>query len=97
MLANNAFPDMLLTNPSTDLVRQPQSKDDLAQGLRSIQAEVNGLAAAFDFSTAGGKTEHPGLRWFNALEWLQFADMHMWHHLRQKKRIDEALKFTMPL
>jgi hypothetical protein len=91
MFARNAFPDMPLTNPSTDAIRQPQSKDELAQGLRSIRAEVNGLATTFDFSTAGGKTEHPGLRWFSALEWLQFADMHMRHHLRQKKRIDATL------
>ncbi|HEV9036934.1 MAG TPA: hypothetical protein VGQ51_09945 [Puia sp.] len=40
---------------------------------------------------ATGKTRHPGLHYFNSLEWLQFAEMHMRHHFRQKKRIDACL------
>ncbi|SKC98121.1 DinB superfamily protein [Chitinophaga ginsengisegetis] len=88
MFANNAFPDMLLGNPSNDpYSRQPQSKDELLQGLLRLKQEVN----AIDLSTARGKTEHPGLLFFNSLEWLQFAEMHMRHHLRQKERIDEQL------
>jgi hypothetical protein len=91
MFANNAFPDMQLGNPSNNpYSRQPKSKDELLQGLTFIQQEVNALYTA-DFSTAGGKTEHPGLLFFNSLEWLQFAEMHMRHHMRQKERIDEQL------
>jgi hypothetical protein len=43
-------------------------------------------------SPFGGKTKHPGLGYFSAHEWLQFADMHFRHHLRQKKRIDDFLE-----
>jgi hypothetical protein len=39
-----------------------------------------------------GKTKHPGLGFFNANEWLQFAEMHLRHHLKQKERIEEFLK-----
>jgi hypothetical protein len=39
-----------------------------------------------------GKTKHPGLNYFTAKEWLQFAGMHLRHHLKQKKRIDDFLK-----
>lgn len=91
IFANNAFPDRLLENPSNDpYSRQPQSKEELLQGLLRIKHTVNALYAA-DLSTAGGKTEHPGFLFFSSLEWLQFADMHMRHHLRQKERIDEQL------
>jgi len=92
MFTNNTFPDMPLENPYNDLnLRQPESKKELLEGLTTIKAEVNRLYSAFDFSRSNGKTEHPGLRFFNALEWLQFAEMHMRHHLRQKGRIDEKL------
>ncbi|CAL1519470.1 DinB family protein [Chitinophaga sp. MM2321] len=92
MFEKNAFPDMLLANPSNDPnLRQPQSKDELSQGLSCIKEEVNKLYTTTDFSTSTGKTEHPGLRFFSALNWLQFAEMHMRHHFRQQKRIDEQL------
>ena len=91
LFRNNAFPDMLLTGPATDdTVPQPQSEEALQKQLVFLKDEVSRLSAA-DFSTATGKTEHPGLRFFSALEWLQFAEMHMRHHFRQKKRIDALL------
>jgi hypothetical protein len=36
-----------------------------------------------------GKTKHPGSNYFTAKEWLQFAEIHLRHHLKQKKRIDD--------
>lgn len=92
MFEKNAFPDMALENPNNDPdLRQPQSKDELLQGLIAIKQEVNQLAASAVFQHSTGKTQHPGLLFFNATEWLQFAEMHMRHHLRQKKRIDDIL------
>jgi hypothetical protein len=92
LFSNNAFPDILLNGPATNSnVRQPHSKDELMQNLVSIRDEVNTLYSTVDFSTSTGKTEHPGFRFFNALEWLRFAEMHMRHHFRQKKRIDDQL------
>lgn len=92
LFGNNEFPDMALENPSNDInLKQPQSNEELSQGLISIRNEMNKLFAEVDLSTANGKTDHPGFAFFNALEWLQFAEMHMRHHLRQKKRIDERL------
>jgi len=92
MFQNNDFPDMALENPFNDInLTPPQSKDELVQALTSIKAEVNSLFDNIDLSTALGKTEHPGFAFFDAFEWLQFAEMHMRHHLRQKKRIDEKL------
>jgi hypothetical protein len=52
---------------------------------------VNALYRSHDFTSSKGKTRHPGLLFFSALEWLRFTEMHMRHHFRQKKRIDHKL------
>jgi hypothetical protein len=92
MFENNEFPNMVLENPFNDInLKQPQSKEELLQALGSIKDEVNQLFKHIDLSSAKGKTEHPGFAFFDAFEWLQFGEMHMRHHLRQKRRIDEKL------
>jgi hypothetical protein len=92
MFRNNSFPEKMIEGPATNSnIRQPQSKDELIQKLLAIKARVNTLCTSFDFSKASGKTMHPGLLFFSAPDWLQFAEMHLRHHFRQKKRIDEKL------
>lgn len=92
MIQNNCFPDIMIEGPSTGIyIPQPGSKEEMRQKLLIIKAEVNALYASFDLSKAIGKTRHPGLLYFNTLDWLQFAEMHLRHHFRQKKRIDEML------
>jgi len=92
MLANNAFPDRMIQGPSTDkVIPQPRDKQQLSRELSVIREDVNGLYSSSNVAGATGKTSHPGFLFFNTLEWLQFAEMHMRHHLRQKKRIDEQL------
>jgi hypothetical protein len=39
-----------------------------------------------------GKSKHPGLSYFNSLQWFQFAELHLRHHLKQKDRILSHLK-----
>lgn len=93
MFANNMFPDMKIEGTSTnDNTPQPSSKEELLRQLIAIRADVNVVFRSNDFSKSKGKSRHPGLHFFSATEWLQFTEMHMRHHLRQKKRIDEALK-----
>jgi hypothetical protein len=90
---NNELPDRALANPNNiPDTRQPKSKVELSQELLSIKAKVNELCRTYDLSSAKGKTLHPGFLYFTAAEWLQFADMHMRHHFRQKKRIDALLQ-----
>jgi hypothetical protein len=92
LFQNNGFPDMLITGPATDdTVPQPKSKEELNQSLVATRQKANRLCAIYDLSVSTGKTRHPGLLFFSALEWLQFAEMHLRHHFRQKKRIDEKL------
>ena len=92
MFERNGFPDTLIEGPATNTyIPQPHSKAELAQQLTAIKMTVDALFRDFDPAVSTGKTRHPGLHFFSPLEWLQFSEMHMRHHLRQKKRIDEAL------
>jgi hypothetical protein len=92
MFANNTFPDRQIQGPATNrFIPQPASKEELRQRLLAIRDEVVLLFGNPDTVQATGKTQHPGLLYFSAGEWLQFAEMHMRHHLRQKERIDAVL------
>lgn len=93
MFLNNDFPDMAIEGaPSNSTMPQPESKAQLITHLTDIKNEINLLLELLEKSPAKGKTKHPGLHYFNAPEWLQFAEMHFRHHLRQKKRIDHFLE-----
>ena len=92
ILRNNDFPDTMIKGPSTGKpIGQPADKEKLSRDLVSILDAVNRLCTTANVAAATGKTGHPGLGYFTSLEWLQFAEMHMRHHLRQKRRIDEQL------
>lgn len=92
MFDNNGFPDVRIQGPATnEVIRQPATRQELMQALVQIRNEVNEAWANVDPSRAIGKSLHPGLHFFSALEWLQFMEMHMRHHVRQKERIDEVL------
>jgi hypothetical protein len=93
MFQNNSFPDVVLEgSPNNAFIPQPVSKELLMQDLLNLKAAMTRAAELIAKSTFNGKTKHPGLNYFNAAEWLQFADMHFRHHLRQKQRLDSFLK-----
>ena len=95
MFELNGFPDVQIEGPATNtFIPQPASSAELAAKLTAIKTAVDRLFAGFGSAISAisvGKTKHPGLGYFNAVEWLQFAEMHMRHHLRQKQRIDTVL------
>ncbi|WP_343691558.1 DinB family protein [Chitinophaga sp.] len=96
MFANNSFPDMRIQGPATDqLIPQPTSKNDIEQALIQIKNDVNEAWEAVDPSVATGKSLHPGLLYFSGQEWLQFMEMHLRHHFKQKQRIDEKLSIQV--
>jgi hypothetical protein len=93
MFLNNSFPDEILEGPPTNAKTcQPASKEQLLCSLLKLKDQMNQLELIISTSSCKGKTRHPGLEYFGANEWIQFADMHLRHHLSQKKRIDEFLK-----
>jgi hypothetical protein len=90
---SNDLPDTLIEGPpSNNNTPQPKCKEDLLNSLYYLRNEMNSLYPLISQSRFTGKTKHPGLLYFNAAEWFQFAEMHLRHHLRQKKRLDEFLK-----
>ncbi|MDI3322412.1 DinB family protein [Pinibacter soli] len=93
MFDNNDFPDKLIEGPTANaLTMQPASKEQLHTDMLSLRIKMNEAAALMAKSNYKGKTKHPGLNYFSAGDWLQFAEMHFRHHLRQKTRIDIFLK-----
>lgn len=93
MLLNNDFPDEIIEGPASNLdTPQPESKEHLMRRFIKLKEEMNDVAHSISASACRGKTQHPGLNYLSANEWLQFAEMHLRHHLRQKKRIDDFLK-----
>jgi hypothetical protein len=92
MFDNNSFPPRVLEGPDNDSnTPQPGSKEEIAVRLTRIRDDINGETIAAALSASGGKTRHPGLLFFSAPEWLQFAEMHLRHHYRQRKRIEDEL------
>jgi hypothetical protein len=93
MFRNNAFPDERLKGaPSNSRIPQPNSKEELIKQFIDLKMAMNDRAAVMKETVFIGKAKHPGHNYLNASEWLQFADMHMRHHLRQMKRIDDFLR-----
>ncbi len=92
LFQNNELPDVLIEGPLTNATTpQPASKEALLQGLTDLKEKIKTLEIVIATSSYKGKTKHPGLHYFTAKEWLQFADMHLRHHLRQLKRIETFL------
>lgn len=99
MFLDNSFPDVFIEGPPENAdTPQPESKEHLVDLLKQAKQKLNEAASDISLNSFQGKTKHPGLHYFSAHEWLQFADMHFRHHLRQKKRIDaflsEKYRFT---
>ena len=93
MFSNNDFPNEILEgSPTNAYMPQPDGKDQLMANMLNLKMALNNAATLISESLFHGKTQHPGLGYFSAHEWLQFADMHLRHHLRQKKRIDTFLE-----
>jgi hypothetical protein len=92
MFDHNSFPPRILEGPDNDSnTPQPGSKAEIAIRLTRIRDDINGETLASAWSASGGKTRHPGLLFFSAPEWLQFAEMHLRHHFLQRQRIEDEL------
>ena len=91
---NNSFPDERLTNPANANMLQPSGKENLIQAFIHLKRDMNDVAEQIANKKSKGKTKHPGFNYFNANEWLQFAEMHLRHHLSQKKKIEKYLSYS---
>ena len=71
--------------------KQPESVAQILEGFADIKKEVRRTLESFSDKSCNGKIEHPGLSFLNASEWFKLIEMHIRHHLAQKKRIDSFL------
>lgn len=93
LFLKNEFPDERIEGAAGNAyLPQPRSKSQLLNELIRLKIEMNNAAVQIAESPFYGKTKHPGLHYFSAEMWLQFAAMHLRHHLRQKQRLDLFLK-----
>jgi hypothetical protein len=94
MFAENAFPPSRIKGNETAALNLAQPPDIIwvKERMIALKNDINAAINHLILHPSTGKTRHPGLGYFNAEEWLQFAVMHLRHHLRQKERIDAFLK-----
>ena len=69
-------------------VKQPTSIDQLKSEMEKLKDNSNEIWDRMERANIYGKSEHPGIGYLNCFEWLQYSEMHMRHHLRQKRRIE---------
>lgn len=93
MFLKNELPDVRIKgDPSvSENVRQPVSKELLQEEMMELKQEMNMIWKKIIDSGRKGKAKHPGLGYFSEQEWVQFAEMHLRHHLKQKERLDILL------
>lgn len=69
-------------------VKQPTSITRLISDLEKLKRDSAKIVDKMQNITYYGKSEHPGIGFLNGFEWLQYSEMHMRHHLKQKRRIE---------
>ena len=94
MFYNNSFPNEIIKGyPSvSENVKQPSDWQTLQADFLKLKRDTNEIWLKIGKTAIPGKSEHPGLGFFSQLEWFQYAEMHMRHHLKQKGRINNFLK-----
>ncbi|MFA5835178.1 MAG: DinB family protein [Bacteroidota bacterium] len=94
MFAKNEFPDEKIKGDPvvSENLPQPKSKLQLQEKIRAVKLQMNSIWKKTNSSKHIGKTKHPGHGYFNAQDWLRYSEMHLRHHLRQKRSIDDFLK-----
>ncbi len=88
MFQANEFPNQKIKGQATvENVPQPSNKAVLHEKMSELKNHL-GKIIMHKRTQRTGKTEHPGLGYFNGEEWLRYATMHLRHHMRQSKRIE---------
>ncbi len=89
-----SFPDIRIQGDADNAINlpQPESIAQINSGLDELRHTANLLWEELEKNAIIGKSKHPGFGYLNGYEWIQFAEMHMRHHLRQKERTDKYLK-----
>lgn len=71
---------------------QAMNKADAITALQQTIERMEEYKTIVDSIPKNQRAKHWAGGWFTAMQWYQSAEMHIRHHLRQKKRIDSFLK-----
>ena len=73
---------------SNNFTPQPENCESIKAGLVNLKNQFFLIKQLLLLKKISGKKKHPGLGYFNAEEWFQFAEIHLRHHLHQKNKIE---------
>ena len=80
------LPDLPGNSPSNS-----RTKQELLQGLLEVEKRMEQQEKSAAETNPACKQRHGGFGWLNAKEWYVLVDMHLRHHLRQKKEIEQKI------
>ena len=90
---NNQLPGIEIEGPeSNNFTAQPENVASVKSGLLNLKNEFSRIKKILLLNKISGKRKHPGLGYFNAAEWFQFAEIHLRHHFIQKTKLESWLK-----
>ncbi len=93
ILFRSQLPDKDIEGPASNKVTpQPLSREEPERELLRLKGVFEERCRQVISQPVSGKIKHPGLGYFNAAEWLQFSEIHLRHHFRQKRKIDAFLQ-----
>ena len=89
----NSFPPIKVKIP--EVLRGPepvaQTRDDYRLHFAAIAADAQKMIEAVATDAGEYKCIQPAFGWLNAHEWFHLHEMHVRHHLRQQKELEEWL------
>lgn len=84
--------DKIKRDPQASVnIPQPESIEYLLKEFEQLETNAKIVWEKIR-SNPPGKSKHPGLGYFDSMQWFQFAELHLRHHLKQKDRIVSGLK-----
>lgn len=94
ILKRGAFEDKLFRGDPliSENIKQPTTTSKLKVDLEQLKKNTNDIWEKINNTSKHGKSEHPGIGFLNCVEWIQYSEMHLRHHLKQKKRIEFFLQ-----
>ncbi|MGB7393142.1 MAG: hypothetical protein WA913_01990, partial [Pricia sp.] len=75
----------------SDNVKQPITIDQISSDMDKLKIDTNKIWEKMNNTPTFGKSEHPGMGFLTGFEWLQYSEMHMRHHFKQKRRIESFI------
>ncbi len=82
---------------SDDHTPQPINKQKVLTDLRTLIARITTLLNIVNHSKYEGKIQHLGFGFFNANDWIEFADMHHRHYFSHKLVILKLKLFSLKI